>query len=197
MVVPRRVRVRCSPAGRPTVRQISFRHAALHMVDSEFHRHRFDNVTGYLHHRDPYLLIDRVVSIQDDLATTTKTLRGDEFFLTGHFPGAAVLPGAMMQEATTQTAGVLIAANYNPMAVYDTEDPEFNEYALGVLVRIKSARYRHFARPGETITVTARLDTRVDRVFDFVGRVEVDGRTILRNEFQLTNIPSSTLRGSE
>jgi 3-hydroxyacyl-[acyl-carrier-protein] dehydratase len=49
-----------------------------------------------------------------------KTITGDQFFLTGHFPGTPIFPSAMMQEMSTQTAGVLIAAKYNPMPQYDT-----------------------------------------------------------------------------
>ena len=80
------------------------------------------------------MLIDRLVSVDDQTVVTETDLTGDEFFIAGHFPGAPILPGAMMQEMSTQSAGILIAARYNPMEVYNTHDPFFNEYALGVLV---------------------------------------------------------------
>ena len=161
-----------------------------------YHQHRFDDVRRYLHHRSPYLLIDKVESIEPRSVTTSKTVVGDEAFIVGHFPGAPILPGAMMQEATTQTAGVLIAANFNPMSDFDTENPFHNEFALGVLVKVRSARYRGFARPGQTLTITAEMVDSLGEAFDFVGRVVVDGKTIMRNEFQLSNIPSATLQGT-
>lgn len=160
----------------------------------DFH-HQFDRVEDYLHHRPPYLLIDRIVSIGDSQVVTSATVAPEAFFIAGHFPGAPIVPGAMMQEMTTQSAGVLIAARFNPMQTYNTHDPFFNEFALGVLVKIKQARYRGFARPGDELTITIDLDERVGNVFDFAGRIEANGKAILRNEFQLTNMPSKVLQG--
>lgn len=162
---------------------------------SSYHQHRFGDVESYLHHRPPYLLVQRIESIEDRLVRTSRQLTGDEPFLQGHFPGAPIMPGAMMQEMTTQTAGILIAANFNPMPSFDTTDPFHNEFALGVLVKIRSARYRGFARPGETLVVTAELTENIGVAFDFVGRVMVGDKTIMRNEFQLSNIPSKQLQG--
>lgn len=141
-------------------------------------------------------MVDQVREIDDDRVLTSKTIIGEEGFIQGHFPGAPIVPGAMMQEMTTQAAGVLIAANYNPMAEFDTEDPFFNTYALGVLVKIKSARYRGFARPGQTLVIEATLIDHVDPVFDFVGKITVDDKQIMRNEFQLSNILSKKLQGT-
>lgn len=158
-------------------------------------RHDFDSVTGYLHHRAPYLLIHSVVELQSETCTSRADVSDLSQFLAGHFPGAPILPGAMMQEMTTQTAGVLIAGRHNPMAIYRTEDPEFNPYALGVLVKVKSARFRGFARPGDSLEIRVHLECRVDQVFDFAGQITCRGTTIMKNRFQLANIPTATLKG--
>ena len=162
-----------------------------------FYQHKFEHIEDYLHHRAPYLLVKDVVSISDQEVITKAKITGDEFFIAGHFPGAPILPGAMMQEMTTQSAGILIAAKYNPMEQYNTHDPFFNEYALGVLVKVKQARYRGFARPGDEIQINVRLNERVDQMFDFSATVAVGDQTIMRNSFQLTNIPSATLQGAK
>ena len=159
-----------------------------------FH-HNFDDVRQYLHHRKPYLLIDEVISVDEQSVVTSAKIAGDEFFIQGHFPGAPILPGAMMQEMSTQSAGVLIAARYNPMEEFNTEDPFFNEFALGVLVKVKNARFRGFARPGDQLKITVTLEEKVGEVFDFRGKIEVAGKKIMQNSFQLTNIPSKTLQG--
>ncbi len=165
-----------------------------------FFDHSFDSVEQYLHHRKPYLLVDRIIEITRSSVVTEFDLQADEPFLAGHFPGAPIMPGAMMQELTTQSAGILIAAHYNPMRQFDTADPTFNEYALGVLVRVKHARYKSFARPSAaplttTLQATITLSGHVEHLFDFDARVTVDDDTIMRNAFQLTNIPSSVLTG--
>lgn len=162
----------------------------------EFNQHRFDKIEDYLHHRDPYLLVDNVESIENESITTGATVSEDYFFIKGHFPGAPILPGAMMQEMTTQSAGILIAANFNPMKEYNTHDPMFNEYALGVLVKIKGARYKGFARPGDLLNIKVQISQRLGQIFDFKAKISVAGKTIMNNEFQLANILSSTLTGS-
>lgn len=155
--------------------------------------HRFDRVEQYLHHRPPYLMVDRIVSSTPERVVTEKTVRGDEFFLAGHFPGAPIFPGAMMQEMATQSAGILIAAWHNPMAEYNTADPHFNEFALGVLVRVDQARYKNFARPGDTLVATVELAERVEPLFEFRASIAIRGREIMRAAFQLTNIRSRLL----
>jgi 3-hydroxyacyl-[acyl-carrier-protein] dehydratase len=164
----------------------------------KFHRHVFPSIEQYLHHRPPYLLVDEIVELSANGIVTRKRVTGDEFFLAGHFPGSPIFPGAMLQELTTQSAGILIAAEYNPMPVYDTTDPFFNEYALGVLVRVEQARYRSFARPGDLLEVKVVLEERVEQLFDFRATVtRVGGPAIMRNSFQLTNIKSTVLQGRE
>lgn len=160
-----------------------------------YFQHQFDNVSDYLHHRPPYLLVEEIVTISDQQIVTRKTVRKDDFFIPGHFPGAPIMPGALMQELTTQSAGVLIAARYNPMEIYDTTDPFANEFALGVLVKIKSARYRSFARPGQTLTVTVDLKEHLEKLFDFEAKISIDDKTIMQNSFQLMNIESKVLQG--
>ena len=164
----------------------------------KFHRHAFPSVEQYLHHRPPYLLVDEILEFDETQIQTRKRVTGEEFFLAGHFPGSPIFPGAMLQELTTQSAGILIAAEYNPMPVYDTTDPFFNEYALGVLVRVEQARYRSFARPGDVLEVKVVLEERVEQLFDFRATVtRVGGPVIMRNSFQLTNIKSTLLKGKE
>lgn len=159
----------------------------------QYFQHHFDRVEDYLHHRPPYLMVDEIRSIEQATIVTAATVQSDAFFISGHFPGAPILPGAMMQEMSTQSAGVLIAAKYNPMESFNTHDPFYNDYALGVLVRVKNARYRGFARPGDQLQITVDLREIVGNVFEFAGRITRGEDTIMRNTFQLTNIPSKTL----
>lgn len=160
-----------------------------------YHQHELKSVEDYLHHRPPYLLVDRIVDLQETEVQTEKRVTGDEFYLQGHFPGAPVFPGAMMQELSTQSAGILIASNFNPMPEYNTHDPHFNEFALGVLVRVRNAKFKGFARPGDTLLTTVRLIEHTESAFDFDAKITVGGRTIMQNSFRLANIESRLLQG--
>ncbi|MEM8677850.1 MAG: hypothetical protein AAGF97_00715 [Planctomycetota bacterium] len=161
-----------------------------------YYQHQFDHVEDYLHHRKPYLLIEQICELDDQRIVTAATVQETQPHIRGHFPGAPILPGAMMQEMTTQTAGILIAARYNPMESFDTHDPFFNEYALGVLVQVKRARYRQFARPGDPLKITVQLESHLDHYFEFRGDISVGSRSIMQNRFQLANIPSKVLQGA-
>ena len=164
---------------------------------STFFHHNFKNVEDYLHHRAPYLLVSEIEAIRVSSIETSTRISGEEQFIGGHFPGASVVPGAMMQEMTTQTAGILIAARFNPMEAFNTHDPFFNEYALGVLVRVKGARFRGFARPGDKLQIHVELSDTLGEIFEFRGRITLNGKVVMSNSFQLANIPSATLQGDE
>ena len=159
----------------------------------KYYQHRFENIDQYLHHRPPYLLVEKIDSLEERQITTSKQVREEEPWISGHFPGAPVFPGAIMQELVTQSAGILIAANYNPMESYITSDPKHNEYALGVLVKVDSARYRGFARPGDQLTATVNLNEITGTLFDFSGHIHIQEAEIMKINFRLCNIPSSAL----
>lgn len=159
----------------------------------EFHRHRFDNIEDYLHHRAPYLMVDRILEIHDSKILTEKTFTGEEHFAAGHFPGAMVFPGAMMQELTTQSAGILVAANYNPMSEYNTHDPKFNPWALGVLLSVSKAKFKGFAKPGDVLQANVELEANTTTAFDFTAKITVRDKLIMQNKFRLANVRSDLL----
>ena len=151
------------------------------------------NIEKRLHHRAPYLLIDEVIEHSPHSIHVKKfsTLNKD-FYLPGHFPGAPIVPGAMMQEMTTQAAGLLIAEYYSPVNDYDSEKTP--GHALGVLRAIHMAKYKSFARAGDELHIKVELFQNIDNSFRFRAFIEVDGKKIMQNEFTLVNISDSQLK---
>lgn len=152
------------------------------------------NITKRLHHRYPYLLIDRVVEHSSTTIHVEKSSVASDFYLSGHFPGAPVVPGAMMQEMTTQAAGLLIAEYYSPVPDYDSEKTQ--GHALGVLRSIHHAKYKSFARPEDKLHIKVELLQHIDNSFRFKAHIEVDGNKIMFNEFTLVNISDEKLKYS-
>ncbi len=146
-----------------------------------------------LHHRPPYLLIQEVREHSSAYVEVIYRPDGNEFFLQGHFPGTPVVPGAIMQEMTTQAGGLLIAEYHSPVEDYDSEVTK--GWALGVLRAVHVAKYKHFARPDDTLKIKVELMDRVENSFRFKGRIEVEGRIIMFNEFTLVNISDDKLKG--
>jgi 3-hydroxyacyl-[acyl-carrier-protein] dehydratase len=146
-----------------------------------------------LHHRHPYLLIDEVVEHSSKHLHARKLSTQNDFFQAGHFPGAPVVPGAMMQEMTTQAAGLLIAEYYSPVADYDSEKTK--GFALGVLRAIHQAKYKKFARPQDELDIKVELIEKIESSFYFKAHVEVAGIKVMSNEFTLVNISEEKLIG--
>jgi 3-hydroxyacyl-[acyl-carrier-protein] dehydratase len=151
------------------------------------------NILKRLHHRPPYLLIDHVDEQSSQVLIAKFQPRGDEFYLQGHFPGSPIVPGAIMQEMTTQAAGLLITEHHSPVEDYDSEKTA--GWALGVLRGVHRAKYKSFARPSDQLTIRVELLDRVENSFRFKGQISSGERVIMFNEFTLVNIEDSKLRG--
>ncbi len=151
------------------------------------------NIEQYLHHRRPYLQIDSIIESSTGHIQTQKLIKPDELYINGHFPGAPVVPGAMMQEMCTQSAGVLIAKHYNPMDSFDTSDPFHNKMALGVLRSVKDAKYYSFAKIGDTLDIHVRLVNHLDNLFKFEGKIYKNDQKVMRIAFSLCNTDSELL----
>ena len=144
-----------------------------------------------LHHRSPYLLLDEVKSITKTEIQTVKLLTGDEYFFQGHFPGAPILPGAMMQEMTTQTAGILLTKFYSPVPNYNSNTTK--GHAIGVLKKINFAKYKKFAKPGDQLEIKADIQDQFDNIFEFQSTITINKNVIMKNSFQLINISDQHL----
>ena len=150
------------------------------------------NVLKKLHHRAPYLLIDEVVEHSKDMIHVIKKGSAIDYYLQGHFPGAPVIPGAMMQEMTTQAAGLIIAEYYSPVADYDSEKTQ--GYALGVLRAIHHAKYKKIARPEDVLHIKVELVQQISNSFRFKAYIEIEKEKIMFNEFTLVNISDDKLK---
>ena len=87
-----------------------------------------DDILAAIPQRPPFLFVDRIVSREGNTIVAERTLRKDEFYFEGHFPGNPIMPGVLLCEVCFQTGGILMGANKQP--------------GLGVVTRIKDAKNR-------------------------------------------------------
>ena len=132
-----------------------------------------------LPHGAEFRFIDRVTSLNPgENGAGEYTVRGDEAFLRGHFPGEPVFPGVLLAEAGAQLAGIV--------AQSDPKIPPFNHLKLTAL---RSVKILGTARPGEIIRLEARVTGRFGNLVQAEATANVAGKVVLTAELTLSGTP--------
>ena len=152
-------------------------------------------IQNLLHHRPPYLMVSKVHALNEFSIEVEKNHRGDEAHIKGHFPGAPVVPGAMLQEVCTQAAGILITKFYSPMENYHSEKTK--GHALGVLKKVDKAKYMKITKPNKPILAKVKLTDNLGDLFKFSAQVIQDDQIVAKLAFQLVNIKEEVLHGEK
>jgi 3-hydroxyacyl-[acyl-carrier-protein] dehydratase len=131
-----------------------------------------------LPHRYPFLLVDRVLDIEDGRRITAiKNVTINEPFFGGHFPHRPVMPGVLMLEAMAQTAALLI---YSTMA--DQIDPDSVTYFVG----IDGARFKRPVEPGDQLVLRAEQLRAKSRIYKFKTTAHVGDELAVEAELMCT-----------
>ena len=140
-------------------------------------------IINYLPHRYPFLLVDRVISLQrepEKRLTAIKNVTINEPFFTGHFPGNPVMPGVLIIEAMAQAAGML--------AHLDAElDGKVGE--LYYLVKIDNARFTKVIVPGDQLVMDVMQKRIMRGMGQYVCQASVDGRKVASCELLCAGKP--------
>ena len=150
-----------------------------------------NEIQELLHHRDPYLMVDQILEIDQNRISSVKKFTGEEFYLKGHFPGMPVVPGAMLQEFCTQTAGVLLTKFYSPVENYNSNNTL--GWAIGVLAKVEFAKYKSVVKPSHDIISQVELVSFQENLFKFSAKVFQNDELKAHLKFQLANLKSSYL----
>ena len=130
---------------------------------------RREEIMQILPHRNSMLLLDDVTEMNGE-AVGHYHVRGDEFFLDGHFPGNPIVPGVILCEILAQSACILLK-------------DQMTEGKLPVYTILNHVKFRSPVRPGDTVETRCHLK-RVKHPFYFAeGTVTVDGRLCTSAEF--------------
>ncbi|MEK6727956.1 MAG: UDP-3-O-acyl-N-acetylglucosamine deacetylase [Candidatus Omnitrophota bacterium] len=120
-----------------------------------------------LPHRDPFLFIDKIVSLEmGKRATGIKNLTMEDYFFKGHFPGRPVMPGVLIVEAMAQVGGVMMLA------------PEENRGKLAFFLSANNIKFRRTVLPGDQLVLeveAGRIKSKTGQVF---GKAFVEGKLV-------------------
>jgi 3-hydroxymyristoyl/3-hydroxydecanoyl-(acyl carrier protein) dehydratase len=123
-----------------------------------------DQEQGYgLPHGQSFLFVDEVVQVEDDQLEGLWKLKGDEFFLSGHFPGQPIMPGVLMIESLAQFGGILgqMKRGDNPLKE----------------VRLTAVRqFKIFGTilPGQSLRLKVKLDGMMGAMMQVSGEIKCE-----------------------
>jgi len=128
---------------------------------------RIKEISALLPHRYPFLLVDRVLSIEPGVGIkSVKNVTINEPFFQGHFPGEPIMPGVLILEAMAQT-GIIFAKNTDPGGLGDK---------LMVFAGMDEVRFRRQVVPGDQLIMDLKLIKRKSIIWKMEGRASVDGK---------------------
>ena len=127
-------------------------------------------------HRPPFLLLDRIVSMDDDRIVAEASPRSDDELFSrvyaGHYPGNPITPGVLLCEMVFQAAAVLLSQRIGG----DAE-------GVPVITRIRDARFKQMVKPDDQLEIEATIDEQVSNAFYMKGAIRCGGRAAVRVEF--------------
>ena len=129
------------------------------------------DILAVMPHRYPFLLIDRVLEMDDKKIRAVKNVTFNEPHFMGHFPGAPVMPGVLVVEAMAQAAGFMLLG-----AVEDRDDK------LIYFTGIDNCRFRKPVVPGDQLVFEVEVVSRRRSFAKIRGRAFVEDQLVCSAE---------------
>lgn len=133
-----------------------------------------DDILRAIPHRPPFLFLDEIVEIDAERIVARNRVAPESDFFRGHYPHHPVMPGVLLCECCFQAGAVLIARRAGDMMMAS---------GVPVVTRISDAKFRRMVRPGDVLTIEARIDDVLDEAYYLTGRVSVENAAVLRLGF--------------
>ena len=130
-----------------------------------------NDVMKLLPHRFPFLMVDRIISVEgDNKCTGMKQLTMNEHFFQGHFPGHPVMPGVLQLEAMAQVGSILLLRKPG--------------YAgkIGYFMSADAVKFRKPVVPGDTLFIEVEMTANKRAIAKARGRCIVNNEVVSEAE---------------
>ena len=136
-----------------------------------------DIIKTLLPHREPILLVDRVVSFDESKIRTEIILSDHKELFKGHFPDRAILPGIYMIEMAAQAGALLISLSQG------MPDGKFIAFS-----GVDKVKFRRPVQPDDTIGVEVEIVKIRGPFYKFSGKVSVGEAVAATLEFSASQM---------
>ena len=131
-----------------------------------------NEVKRRLPHRYPFLMVDKVIHLDDKSVVGIKNVTSNEPFFVGHFPEEPVMPGVLIIEAMAQVGSIL---------AYETGPPEKSNRLI-YFMGMDKVRFRKMVVPGDQIIIEAKILKFRSKVAKMSGKATVDDQLVAEAE---------------
>ena len=137
-------------------------------------------IQKYLPHRYPFLLVDRVITLEKDKSIVAlKNLSFNEPFFQGHVPEQPIMPGVLMIEALAQASGILAYASIGRY-------PGDND--VHYLAGVDEARFKRIVVPGDQLQLRVEITRARRDLWKFAGEASVNGQIACMAKFMTIRV---------
>jgi 3-hydroxyacyl-[acyl-carrier-protein] dehydratase len=135
-------------------------------------------ILNYLPHRFPFLLVDRVISLEEGKEiTAVKNVTINEPFFPGHFTYYPVMPGVLVVEALAQAAAIL---SFKTMNSKPSDDSVY--YFAG----IDNVRFKKPVSPGDQLILKVKIDRIMRGIWKYNAQALVDDAIVAEADLLCT-----------